>query len=192
MKIFFGLIVFLISLTAISEPKMATEFRFYDIYPKTKGDIKQELYKRTPIILNGKRFRGDTKWHVNWKFKWKKKKGSCQIYTVNTDLTIQYTMPKISDDFPVDSGIRSSFDKYYKALLKHEQGHKNSGLYAARDIEKELLSLGEFNNCRRLEKIANNKGKNIIEKYNQRDKDYDQRTDHGRIEGVNINLYIKD
>ena len=99
-------------------------------------------------------------------------------------------MPKIADDFPVGSDIRSSFDKYYKALLKHEKEHKNSGLYAARDIEKEILSLGAFNNCQKLEKIANNKGKNIIEKYNKRDKDYDQRTDHGRTEGVNINLYI--
>ncbi len=190
MNIFLGLVIFLVSLTAISEPKIVTEFMFYDIYPKTKVDLKRELYKRTPIIYNGKKFRGNTKWNVNWKFKWKKKNGSCQIYTVNTKLTVQYTMPKISDNFPVDSSIRSSFEKYYKALLKHEQGHKNSGLYAARVIEKELKSMGAFNNCQSLEKAANKKGKEIIERYNKRDKDYDQRTDHGRLEGANINLYL--
>lgn len=189
-KIFFGFIIFLVSLPTLSEPKIETKFSFYNIYPKTKVDIKRELHERTPIMLNGKKFRGDTQWYVNWRFKWKRKNGSCQIYSVNTDLSVQYTMPKIPNDFPVDSSIRDAFEKYYHALLKHEQGHKNSGLYAARDIEKELLSLGAFKNCQRLEKIANKKGKSIIEKYSKRDNEYDQRTAHGRSEGVNIDLYI--
>lgn len=189
-KIFFRFIFFLVSLPAISEPQIETKFSFYDIYPKTIVDIKRELHKRTPIIIKGKKFRGDTKWYVNWRFKWKKKNGSCQIYSVNTELSVQYTMPTIPNDFPVDSNTRSAFEKYYHALLNHEQGHKNSGLYAARDIEKKLLSLGIFKSCQKLEKIAHKKGKSIIERYNKRDNDYDQRTAHGRLEGVDINLYI--
>lgn len=190
MKIFFGFIISLISLTALSEPKKDTEFRFYDIYPKTKIDLKREMYNKTPITVNGRRFLGDTKWYVKWRFKWKKKNGNCYIYNVNTDLKVHYIMPRIPNNFPVDSKVRNSFNRFYRALFKHEQGHKASGLYAARDIEKKLLSTGGFNDCKKLEKSANKIGKNIIEKYNRRDKRYDQRTNHGRLEGVSIENFI--
>ncbi len=190
MKKFFGFIIVLVSLTAISEPKMDKEFIFYDIYPNTKTELEREMFKRTSIIDNGERFFGDTKWTINWRFKWKKIKGSCHIYKVNTDLKVQYTMPRIPNDFPVDSGIRNSFNKFYDALLKHEKGHKNSGLFAARKIEKQLLSIGAYKDCKKLEKIANQKGKSIIEKFNKRDIEYDKRTRHGRLEGVRIDNFI--
>lgn len=190
MKTIFGFIIFLVSLTAISEPKIDTKFSYYDIYPMTKVDIKREMFKRTSIRDKGKRFRGETKWYVKWYFKWKKKNGYCQIYNVITDLTVKYTMPRIPINFPVDSNIRNSFNKYYAVLLKHEQGHKNSGLFAARDIEKELLSIGIYPDCKKLEKVANKMGKNIIEKYNKRDIEYDRKTRHGRLEGVRIENFI--
>ena len=83
-----------------------------------------------------------------------------------------------------------TIERFYSVLLKHEEGHKDSGLYAARDIEKALLSLGSFNDCQELEITANQTAKKIIQKYNKRDKDYDRKTDYGRLQGVSINNFI--
>lgn len=185
-----GIILANILSPVAAEVKIETNFKFYAIYPTTKIDIKQELHKRTPIIINSKKFRGDTKWYINWRFKWKENAEGCQIHTVKAELAIQHTMPKIPDDFPVNSNTRNAFEKYYNALLKHELGHKNSGVDAAHDIEKELLSLGVFKSCQKLEQFANKKGKSIIEQYDNRDKKYDQITNHGRLDGVDIDLYI--
>ena len=86
---------------------------------------------------------------------------------------------------------RTIFNNFYAALFKHEQNHRDSGLYAARDIEKALLNLGSFPNCQKLESAANQKGHQILQQYVQRDIDYDKRTDHGRLEGVMVNNFMK-
>ncbi len=190
MKYVLGFIIFLLSLSARSEPKINTKFNFYAIYPKSLVDIKRELKDKTTAIFNGKRFYGETSWYINWKFKFKEGNGNCQIYAVKTALSVEYIMPKIPDNFTVDPNIRNSFEKYYQALLKHEQGHKSSGLHAAQEIEKKLSSINTFRNCQKLENFANKKAKSIIKKYDRHDREYDERTDHGRLEGVDVDLYI--
>ena len=96
-------------------------------------------------------------------------------------------MPKISDSHNVKPEVERVFNQYQSALLKHEQGHKDSGLYAAREIEQKLRSLGACKDCKNLEQAANQTATQIIKKYNERDKNYDLKTDHGRLQGVNIN-----
>jgi predicted secreted Zn-dependent protease len=58
-------------------------------------------------------------------------------------------------------------------------------------VEKALLNLGSFPNCQKLESAANQKGHLILQQYVQRDIDYDKRTDHGRLEGVMVNNFMK-
>ncbi|WP_274690664.1 DUF922 domain-containing Zn-dependent protease [Spartinivicinus poritis] len=175
-----------------AEPNVSISYKFYDIYPKSFKEIEKEMNDRTPILKNGVRYKGYTAWYVKWRFKWWNDGNSCKITSVSTSLDVSYTMPRIPDNFTVNPSIRKAFNNYYQVLLKHEQGHKDSGLFAARDIEKALLGLGSFNNCKTLETAANNKGHQVIKKYNQRDINYDKRTKHGRLQGVDINRFIPD
>ena len=179
-----------ISNPVYSEPTVNTHFDFYDIYPSSKYDLGKEMTSRSPIKSNGKTFYGRTDWRVEWKFRWKKKNGLCKITSVSTFLDVKYTMPRIAKRSEVSQPIRSSFDRYYKALLNHEEGHMKSGLYAAREIQKELFNLGMYKSCERLEKVANNQGSEIIKKYNKRDLDYDKTTNHGKTEGAYIGNFI--
>jgi len=181
MRIFMFFIIFLASFSVSSEPKISTEFNFYTIYPTHKKDLEPEMRERTPIEKEGIKYNGHTHWKVNWTFQWKEASELCQISEVNTYLIIKYTLPRIPSDHTVSSTVRHTFDKYYESLFKHEQGHKDSGLFAARDIEEALLSLGLFKDCNCLETVANKIGEEIIGKYNKRDKDYDTRTNHGRF-----------
>ncbi|MEM7760935.1 MAG: DUF922 domain-containing protein [Cyanobacteria bacterium P01_A01_bin.40] len=68
--------------------------------------------------------------------------------------------------------------------------HKDSGLYAAREIERELKSLGSFHSCQKLETVANQKAHKIIKKYNERDRNYDLQTQHRHLQGVDLNNFI--
>ncbi|MEM8675835.1 MAG: DUF922 domain-containing Zn-dependent protease, partial [Cyanobacteria bacterium P01_G01_bin.67] len=179
-----------ISSPVLSEPSVTTKFKFYDIYPQTKSDLGKEMYARTPIVYQGKKYDGYTSWYVNWRFGWRQKNGLCKISSVNTKLDIGYTMPRLPQQYQVDSTVRNAFDRYYSVLFEHEQGHKDSGLYAAREIERELKSLGSFHNCQKLETAANQKAHKIIKKYNERDRNYDLQTQHGRLQGVDLNNFI--
>lgn len=181
MRILIFIIVFLASFPISSEPQISTEFDFYNIYPYFNKDIEREIHERTPIVKDGLKYNGHTHWHVSWTFKWKKINGRCQISEVNTFLTVKYTMPRIPDDHLVNTEVQHSFNEYYDSLFNHEQGHRDSGLFAARDIEKSLASLGLFKDCNSLETKANMISEKIIQKYNNRDRDYDKKTNHGRF-----------
>jgi predicted secreted Zn-dependent protease len=175
----------------LAEPAIATKYNFYSIYPQKKQDLEAEMMKRSPIIFKGKKFKGYTKWYVEWRIRWYEKKGSCHITQVKTALTVTYTLPKIPKDYKTPGETRTVFNNFYAALFKHEQNHRDSGLFAARDIEKALLNLDSFPSCQQLELAANQKRYQILHQYVQRDIDYDKRTDHGRLEGVMINNFLK-
>lgn|GEM_PF-6228368 len=75
-------------------------------------------------------------------------------------------------------------------MLAHEGGYKDSGLYASREIEEELLSMRSDADCSRLRETANQKAHQIIQKYQQRDRNYDRRTEYGRLQNVDIDNFI--
>ena len=182
----------LICSPVLAEPTIETKYNFYSIYPQKKQDLETEMTKRSPIIYQGKKFKGYTKWYVQWRIRWQENQGSCKITQVKTALTVKYTLPQIPKEFNTSGETRTIFNNFYAALFKHEQNHRDSGLYAARDIEQALLNLGgSFTNCKKLELAANQKGHQILQQYVQRDIDYDKRTAHGRLEGVMINNFMK-
>jgi predicted secreted Zn-dependent protease len=190
MRAFLVLFVLLISSIAHAEPTINTLFDFYDIFPSSKKDLGKEMLNRSPVKKNGKTFKGHTHWHVKWNFKWKKNNGICHITKVKTSLSVTYIMPQIAQGHEVAQPIRQSFENYYKSLLNHEKGHMKSGLYAAKDIEKALISLGSFESCDVLDETANRTANLIVKKYNNRDKEYDRKTNHGKTEGVDIDNFI--
>jgi len=169
-----------------AEPKTTIQFKYYWIYPRSPQDLAPELDARSPIIFQGKKYRGYTQWRVSWRFYWQEAPQSCRITKVNTDLDVIYTLPQIPPRHRTTPETRQKFNRYFQALFKHEENHKNSGLYGARDIERTLLTLAPAKTCSELETLANQTAQAIIEKYRRRDREYDQRTEHGRREGVTL------
>jgi predicted secreted Zn-dependent protease len=70
-----------------------------------------------------------------------------------------------------------------EVLQEHENGHKNFGINAAREIERRLTSLGSMRSCNALGNTANSIADQIVDKYSRMETEYDRRTDHGRTQG---------
>lgn len=174
----------------VAEPTVNVQYRYYSIYPRTKWDLNRELDQRSPIIYQGRKFRGFTNWQVQWNYQWWQTAQSCKITSVNVRLDVIYTLPRIPDNHNADAEARRVFNGYFAALMRHEQNHKTSGLLAARAIEKALQDLPAFPTCAQLESTANQVGNQLVERYRQRDRDYDRATDHGRKEGVSIENFF--
>ncbi|MEB3310800.1 MAG: DUF922 domain-containing Zn-dependent protease [Snowella sp.] len=191
MKFYWLPILLLLCLPVKAEPITDIQYRYYSIYPQQKADLEREMQTRSPIIVNGKKFKGYTKWNVNWKFWWYESPNSCRITKVKVFLNVTYTLPQIPKNHVTTAETRTIFNQFYNALFKHEQNHKDSGLFAARDIENALQNLGSFPNCQQLELVANQRGHQIIQQYAQRDRDYDKHTDHGRLEGIMLQNFMK-
>lgn len=189
MRALFVLFTLAISNIVRANPTVDTLFVFYDIFPTSKHDLPEEMYKRSPVKKNGQTFHGHTQWYVKWNFNWKRTNGSCSITKVNTTVSITYTLPQIARNHAVAQPVRQSFENYYLSLFKHEENHMASGLYAAREIEIALLNIDALN-CDELDASVNASANKIISKYNERDTEYDKKTNHGKTEGVDISRFI--
>lgn len=173
-----------IALGSKSEPIITITTNYYEISGKTAAEIGKSLYENSPIIQNGKKYHAYTKWYVKWNFYWQKSPNSCQITSFKTSLDVEYTLPKLISYAYLSPSVKQKWDKYYQALIKHEQNHKNFGLNAVRDIEKYLLNMNKREKCTQLEKEVNQMGYKIINQYAEQEKKYDRITNYGVKEGA--------
>lgn len=190
MRLLLPILVLLWSDPLFAEPLVNIAFEHYDIYPTAHKDLRNELIRNSPIKKSDQIHFGHTAWTVEWRFKWRKQNGQCKINQVTTSLDVTYILPRIAPGFSIDSKLEKSFNRYYDLLFAHEQEHMKSGLYAARDIEAALLNLKSFEQCNVLDKHANATGHALIEKYKERDREYDRKTRHGKSEGVDIRDFM--
>lgn len=169
---------------AHAAPTVKTAFIYYDIHPSTSKDLGKEIRRRSPIERDGKRYSGFTEWRVNWNYKWKSSKGACQVTHASTTLQVTYTMPRVAKGKVVSKQVYRTFKSYYSSLMKHEEGHMQHGLLAAKEIENALLNLGAFNSCEKLKVRVKVQSENIIKKYKVISEQYDKETNHGMSQGV--------
>lgn len=136
----------------------------------------------SPIREEGKTFLGHTKWRINWHFRWNKSStGHCAIISTKTTINLTVTTPEL---LAADSAARIAFDKFRQRLLFHEDGHVRIARETAKTIDHSIRKLASQSDCKQLESTANSIGHRLLEQGNQRSRDYDRLTSHGRTQGA--------
>ena len=171
-------------LPAFAEPEIRINNVYYIVEGNTAEDIRADINTRSPVQKNGRCHAAHTRWHVNWKFWWTDSRDSCEISKVTTKLDIVYTLPRLNTSSSIPEPVLDQWEKFYAALFRHEQGHKDLGVKAAIEIEDKISSMGPGNNCKQLELDANTIAKNVIEKYSRIEEEYDRSTNHGLNTGA--------
>lgn len=172
------------NLTVQAKPVINIITNYYNVRGNTALEIAQSLYSQSPIIYQKKKYHGYTSWNVKWNFNWYQYPNYCQITTVKTTVNVKYTLPKLINYSSLSSPLKQKWDKYYRALINHEEGHKNFGVNSAHNIEKAILNMGKTNSCQQLEKDANIIGNNVIKSSIEQEKEYDRITNHGVTQGA--------
>ena len=96
---------------------------------------------------------------------------------------IAQTLPRWRGEDKGAAALKSRWTKFVEALQRHEDGHKEHGLKAGRQIEVAVLAVKPASNCEDLEEAANAAAQAIVAKYQALDEEYDRKTDHGRNQG---------
>ncbi len=168
---------------AWAEVSEALQYRYYTVTPREGEALWQALDRASPIREKGQVFRGDTRWQVLWSLRWEQSpSGRCALSRVQTSLRATITLPQLDGKW--DASSRARFIRYVTALRQHELGHVDSAREAARAIDRRLSAFPAMPSCHALEQAANAAGFELLEQARQRDLAYDQRTAHGRSEGV--------
>lgn len=156
--------------------------RPYAVQPRPGETLQQALTASTPIVVEGKRFRGYTRWHVRWNYRWwREASGRCRITEVTTRLFTEVQLPELRG---ASAQHQAAFDRYVQALSRHEQGHVQLGRDAAQAIDRAITALPEASDCATLQRAADALGHRLLREHAEREKDYDRTTRHGATQGA--------
>ena len=156
--------------------------RQYAVHAEPKQSLREALNAATPILVNGKRFHGYTRWYVRWQFQWAPDpQGGCRITQVNTRLTTEVQLPDLRRGTEAQ---QARFDRYLSALSQHEQGHVQVGRDAAQTIDRAIADMPAASDCATLERNANILGQALLQEHVEREKQFDVTTGHGATQGA--------
>ncbi|XPV83519.1 MAG: DUF922 domain-containing protein [Halarcobacter sp.] len=170
-------VIFLLVNISYAEPIINVVKSYYSVSGNTENAIRRDINNKRYSYI-GNNYDAFTKWSVDWHFNWKKVVNSCKINSVNTKVKVKYTFPRLINRNDLDTKVLKKWDLYKKALLKHENGHKNFAIKSAKEIENTLIKM-HYNNCMILEKNANKIAEKIVNKYKNLEEEYDEKTVHG-------------
>lgn len=154
----------------------------YEVVQEAGTSLLDAINKASKIRQDGKTFHGHTTWYVAWNFRWNTlSSGQCVITSVNTTVSTNIILPTLRRDANADL---QRFDPYIAALTRHEEGHKQFGIDAAKEVDQAILSLEPRANCKQLEIDANNTGRRILERFKALEVEYDKTTKHGCTQGA--------
>jgi predicted secreted Zn-dependent protease len=172
---------------AAAEPTISEELSHYDVVGASPAELVAEMNALGPIDSNdGKKVWAKTRWHVNWQHAYHTEASTCSLDKVSVNLRIDYTYPRWKNESDADEATRNVWNPFILALQKHERQHGQHGIDAAHEIEKEIESLEGRRTCDALREAADALGHSIVKKHAGRDIEYDQRTHHGRDEGIHL------
>ena len=158
--------------------------RPYTVDAQPEQTLRQALNAATPITADGQRFHGHTRWDVHWTFRWwREPSGACRITEVTTRLRTEVQLPQLRRATPDQ---RALFDRYLRALSRHEQGHVQFGRDAANAIDQGIAQLPSAADCATLEREANALGHRLLREHAEREKQYDRDTRHGATQGAKL------
>ena len=169
---------------AFAEPDIEINKKYYTVSGTTAAEIRASLTSNSPVTYKGRKHDARTDWQVSWNYYWNETPRECKLTSINTSLEVSYTLPRLTTHAKLEEPLKSRWNNYYDALLKHEEGHQNFGIKSVREIEATLHALGPRKDCDTLQKDANSAGHRILKKYAKLEKAYDKETNHGIKNGA--------
>ena len=122
-------------------------FTSVEAFPDPRIDVKIKYYE------------------VEWNTQWAMKGMSCSIISVTTRVFIIFTLPKWANYKDVSRKEREKWDRFFKQLVDHENGHKDIAVGSVKEIEKVVMNMESRKDCNILKHDSNHLGQKIIEQY---------------------------
>lgn len=168
--------------TASASDSLRTDY--YRVDGNSVRSIRDALDRHGPVGADGKRYHGNTSWHVSWNFTYAPAGSACVIRSVRVDTDTVMTLPQLAGTGTLPASVRVKRETYSAALRLHEDGHRRIAISAAREVERRLSRLGSSGGCKALESEANRVAQAILSDFRARERDYDRSTDHGASQGA--------
>jgi predicted secreted Zn-dependent protease len=160
------------------------DYDYYDVAANPNKKLGSLLNNASPFKEGGRSFHAKTKWNIRWSYSFNKNaSGECRLGATKVMLDTTISLPRLVGDSPEQ---QRQFARYLIPLEKHELGHYQIAREAAAAVKEKLASLPGNPNCSELGKLADTTGKKTVNAYNEKNRAYDDETDHGRSQGARV------
>jgi predicted secreted Zn-dependent protease len=150
---------------------------FYSVTGASFREIRQSIARSHPW-KDG--FDGDTQWRVQWSYQLTPTPNGCSCTSLRTTTTIVTTMPRWTPPAGVMPEVKEQWTRYFTNLLQHEVGHARIGIAAAAEVDRQVRQNSTASDCEILKRAIDERADRIVEAHRAKDREYDQRTNHGR------------
>jgi predicted secreted Zn-dependent protease len=94
--------------------------------------------------------------------------------------------PRWRDEKQGSAALRERWKGLVAAIDRYQAEHKQQALAAGREIEDAINNLEPTKSCEALTEAANEAAAAILERHKQASREYDERTNYGRNNGVSL------
>jgi predicted secreted Zn-dependent protease len=172
--------------SALGEPMIRVHTSYYYLDGGSAAVLAGQIDQSGPVGPDGEHHPAKTKWDVQWKFKREQLGVNCSMGEVAVAVGIAQTLPKWRGESKARSALRTHWEKFFAALKRHEERHKDRGIIAGREIEAAIRAVKPASNCEALDAAANTAAEEILDKHRKLDEEYDRKTGYGRTEGATL------
>jgi predicted secreted Zn-dependent protease len=177
---------FFLNATVFAMPQIYQTRHYYQIRGFTADDLRNQM-NSLGFLENNQRYDAKTSWCINWHsdcYCSGSSQNQCYANSAQVTVHISTTLPEWENQYSAHSSLQAKWQNYIARLSIHEQGHEENGKETAFDMEKELLNVPPMPNCQSLQAALTRIAQQIIQQHNQWDVNYDQSTQHGRMQGA--------
>ena len=169
----------------LEAPDIQDTVEYRDITGNSEDALAAALKQVGTTSANGDRFAASTRWQLRWNFRVEQQPGaSCQLASAKTELDIHMTLPRWMPPQNARPALVKRWSTFADALRKHEDGHRDIAIEAARVVTDRAGAAQSERDCatlkKRLERIADD----TVRQYKDKESSYDVTTLHGQTQGA--------
>ena len=151
------------------DPLVTTTIEHYEIRGTSFDDIRQELDAK------GHGGAGSTTGEVTYRFKSRKRDGTCEILEVRASCTTKVRLPRWYGVEKTSAQVQAIWNEAYKKLRKHEMGHVQICIEVAKEVEKALWATPASNDCADVDQEARARANVLVRGMNAKQLAFDER-----------------
>lgn len=159
----------------------------YEVRGFSLDRLDTSIRENSPVVdEQGKAWGGQCRWNITWKFRHDQTPQRCAIATFSLRLSSVIDLPGWVNRSEAPKDVQTRWDRYERALRRHEDGHRDNGVAATYELARQLRALKPQPDCDSLNREISRIGERIVEEYRKRDRKFDDDTNHGRTQGVSF------
>ncbi|NIO39708.1 MAG: DUF922 domain-containing protein [Burkholderiales bacterium] len=171
---------------AYAEPTAQIGASYYYIEGASALVLTAQMDTKGPEGPDGRHHPALTKWTAQWRFRHNMFGDVCKMEKIAVLVGVTAIRPRWRGEEQGASALRKRWDSMIEAIDRNESYHKTQALEAGRKIEQALNNLGPAKTCEELTAVANETATDILADHKKASREYDQRTDYGRKNGVSL------